>query len=284
MSATPLQALVHQRAAGTTDLEPLWHETRRREWLAPGAGPVVIQIDRRWRSPLVVETARSLAAYLGAQLLAARVVLMDPAAGSASAGEESAFTVAGTVAHSLRVPAAWFEGAFLITITGVGPDAVTRLSAVLDAQAAPLQALNPSTPAMTLAYETHRLFASDLVVACATAHRNDPSSEPCWFVGPSDLGVEMALARACGCDPSRLPYVALLARHEIVPALAPEHGATALQGYLAPAWQARMHAARTRVATTRHAIIQDVVAVRRNLRRIPPAIRRRLAARKRGAG
>jgi len=283
MSERSHSVLVHRyRGPHAAGLEALWEDTRRRSWIAPRAPHVVIQVDPHHRSPLVSETARSLAAFLGRQDPSVRIEIVDT--GATDADAESAVTVAGTVAHSLRLPASWFDSYFLVTVTGVGPDAVTRFSAALDAQAAPLRALNPATPSATLAYEAHRLFASDLVVACATCRRDDASSDACWFVSPSDVAVEMALARASGCDPAAMPQLTMLARHEILPAVGLEQAIPMLSGYVAPAWQAKVHAARNRIATTRHAIVQDVVAVRRNLRRIPPAIRRRLAARKRGAG
>jgi hypothetical protein len=288
MSDTALSVLVHRhRGPRPIGLDALWEEVRRRSWIVPSAPRIVIQVDQQRRSPLVVETARSLAAFVGGLAPSARVEIADAAAEerpSRAADVESAVTVAGMVAHSLRLPAWWFESCVVITVAGVEPDAVTRLSSALDAQAEPLRALNPLTPLATLAYEAHRLFASDLVVACATCRRDDPSSDACWFVSPNDVAVEMALARSSGGDPAEMPSLKMIAQHEILPHVALEQAIPMLSGYVAPAWQAKVHAARNRIATTRHAIVQDVVAVRRNLRRIPPAIRRRLAARKRGAG
>ncbi len=286
MSETSISVLFHRhRGPRATALEGLWEEVRRRAWIAP-ATRVVVQVDQHWRSPLVVETARSLAAAVTRQLPSTRVEIRDAAAEGSShpTGPESAVSVAGMVAHNLHLPAWWFDSGLLVTVTGIGPDSATRLSAVLDAQAEPLRALNPSTPPAALAYEAHRLFASDVVVACATCRRDDASSDACWFVSPSDLAVEMALARASGCEPADMPYLTMVARHEILPDVDLQQAVPMLSGYVAPAWQATLHAARNRIATTRHSIVQDVVAVRRNLRRIPPAIRRRLAARKRGAG
>jgi hypothetical protein len=294
MSSERIYVLARRRGEQTLEqaLSDLWRESERRGWLAIIAPRVLVQVGQRWRSDLVVETARMIARLLAARVPTSQVEILDQAAstngshGSQVADEavERAVTVSGIAAHALRVPERWFESFSLITVTGAGPDPATRMSAVLDAQAEPLRRLNGTMPLTSVAYEAHRLFASDLVVACATTRREDPASEACWFVSPSDVAVEMALMRASGCDPSDTPYVKMLARHETLPAFELDDAAPTLAGYLGSAWRAEVHAARTSFAASRHAVIQDVVAVRRNLRRIPPAIRRRLANRKRGNG
>lgn len=294
MSDEHVRVLAQSQGKRTLEqaLNELWQKPAVQGWLATDAPHVVVHVGQRWRSDLIVQTAKSLVNLFARRLPSDRVELLDPAAATNGAprshagahASARAVTVSGVVAHAVRIPARWFEPFFLVTVTGAGPDSATRMSAVLDAQAEPLLDLNPSVPPASTAYEAHRLFASDLVVACATARYTDPASEACWFASPSDVGVEMALMRASGGDPAQLPYVKMLARHELLPAMEADGIAPSLSGYVAPAWRAEMHAARGRLATSRHAVIQDVIAVRRNLRRIPPALRRRLANWKRGSG
>ena len=81
-----------------------------------------------------------------------------------------------------------------------------------------------------------------------------------------------------------MPYVQMLAKHEVLPEVELDGTTAPLNGYVGPAWRAEVHAARQRLATSRHAVVQDVIAVRRNLKRIPPAVRRRLANWKRSSG
>lgn len=284
MSSNPVRVLAHRQSEQTLAqaLGDLCRKVETAGWLAGETPRVVVQVGQRWRSSLVVETAKSLAAWLAGKVPRAEIELRDAAAhanGQHAEGDAGRpFVVAGITADDVRIPEWWFESRFVITVAGAGPARAGRLSGVLDAQAEPLQSLGNQLSPASLAYEAHRLFASDLAVACATLHRDGPTSEACWFVGPSDVAVEMALMRASGCEPSGMPYIQMLASHEILPVLALEGIPPRIGGYLAPQWQARGNALRTRWDARRQAALRDARAFRRNLWRIPSAVRRRLSA------
>ncbi len=293
MSAARVRVLAQH--AGTLGRERALQELVRRldaaGLLAAAAPRAVIHVGHRWRSDLVVATARALASAIAERSTSTAVMIADAGATSngtaprdAAADVDASVTIAGVAAHALRVPEHWFGSFFLVTVSGAGPDPATRISAVLDAQAESLRRLDPTLPPATAAYEAHRLFASDLAVACATACLADATSEACWLAGANDVAVEIALMRASGCDPSPMPYVRMLAKHEVLPEVEVDGATAPLSGYVGPAWRAEVHAARQRFATSRHAVVQDVIAVRRNLKRIPPAVRRRLANWKRSSG
>jgi hypothetical protein len=289
MSSDPVRILAQRQGSLGREraLHELWRRVDANGWLAAAAPRVVVHVGQRWRSDLVFATAQSLARTLAARLPSVPIEISDPGMprdNAAPVEGEPTITIAGVAAHTLRVLERWFEPFFLVTVTGAGPDVATRMSAVLDAQGEPLCRLDGTLPPPTAAYEAHRLFASDLVVACTTARQADPTSEACWVAGTSDVAVEIALLRASGCDPSQMPYVRMLSAHEVLPGVEVDGVLPELSGYVGPAWRAEVHAARRRLATSQHAVVEDVIAVRRNLKRIPPAVRRRLANWKRGSG
>lgn len=272
-------------------LADLWMQAEGRGWFATPLPRIVVQVGQRWRSALVVETAASLARLLANRAPSAQVETVD--SGTEPFRLESmriskdatspVLAVSGITARQVRIPEWWLESFFLITVTGAGPDPMGRISAVLDAQAEPLRRVANSLAPASLAYEAHRLFASDLVVACATSRHDTPNSEARWFASPSDVTVEMALMRASGCEPMQMPYIKTFATHEILPEVDLSGVPPTLCGYTAPAWQARMATVRTSLAASRQMVIEDAIAVRRNCRRIPLAVRRRLAMRKRSS-
>ncbi len=267
---------VHHQGAATRDdaLRGLWREVVERGWLSTAPPAIRVQVGRRWRSPLVADTARSLAERLAELFPAARIEVRD---GTGPTTPEPAVTVHAIAAGEVRVPDSWFAPSVLVTVTGVGPDPASGLSAVLEAQAEPLRDLGNAMPLPRLVYEAHRLFASDLVIACVHGAHADPSSPAHWFAAASDVAVELALIRASGGDPLRMPLVRALAAHEILPGLDPSDPECRLHGHLAPRWMVQLNAARAGLSQSRQALAQDVTSVRRNLHRIPLAIQRRLA-------
>lgn len=273
-------------------LADLWMQAEGRGWFATPLPRIVVQVGQRWRSALVVETAASLARLLANRAPSAQVETVD--SGTEPFRLESmriskdatspVLAVSGITARQVRIPEWWLESFFLITVTGAGPDPMGRISAVLDAQAEPLRRVGNSLASASLAYEAHRLFASDLVVACGTTRRDDPTTEAYWFVSPSDIAAEMALMRATGCEPSQMPYIKTLARHELLPKLDLKDIAPTMTGYVTPSWQVRLNAVRATIVASRTTALQDLESLRHNLQRLPLAVRRRLAMRKRSTG
>jgi hypothetical protein len=295
MSGKVVRVLAHRQSECSLEqaLLDLWQEVLEQRWLEAAAPRVTIQVGQRWRSSLVVETAKSLERLLAERTPSAQIEVLDPQAPAIGSGHlkaqpeasEPAVDVSGIAAPSnVRIPERWFEPFFLVTVTGSGPVASGRISAVLDAQAEPLARLGNRFPASVLAYEAHRLFASDLAIVCGVTDRSRASSEAWWMAASSDVAIEMALAHACGCEPSTMPYIEMIASHEILPAVDLRKVPFRLSGYLAPAWQTRLSNAASGLDMSRRAVVRDVRAVRRNLRRIPGFVRRRLASRKGGSG
>lgn len=271
----------HDRAARLRDL------TGRIDglgWLDGVVERAVIHIGRSGRSPLAVETARAVAAALGDQAPALRIEVLDLAGqGNGRLGfpsmrldRDDAVSVRGPRGVSLHVPRLWFEPFFLVTVAAVHPDRRWRIGGVLQAQAEVLTSLNPGAPAGLLLAEAHRLGASDLAIACgAHGTRGD-----WWIVSPSDVLVEGAVARAAGLDPRELPGVRAIARHEVLASWEAEHDAPDLRGVASGALAATILAARERSAAAGRRTVEDVGLVARNLRKVPQALRRRLASRR----
>jgi len=279
-------------AAGeASGLQALWSRVGELGWLRPNPADhplVVLQIGERGRSPLVIRTARRLVEFLREGWPALAIDVLDPVAqadewdGLRLRSGGDAVTLSGIAAsRGLAVPSLWFTPFYLITVAAVGPEPVTRLAGVLDAQADPLRRLrNPYAPS-TLIYEAHRLAASDLSVACGHARWNHGDTERWWAVGTDDVAVDQVVASAAGIDPMQLPMLQSLARHELVATHVELQGSLPrLHGYVVPAWKARIRAARLRVTGSHRAVAHDLALVRRNLRKIPGYVRRQLGTRR----
>jgi len=261
-------------------LRSLCQEVGARGWLDPGTLPVIIRVGQRWRTPLVVETARSLAASLADRFPGSDVQVADIPMASASS-TEPVIRVAGSGSLELSVPASWFDAFLLVTVTGVGPDPLARMHGVLAAQAEPLRRPDNGAAPDALVYEAHRLGASDLVIACGCVDRFDDASEAWWVASPCDVAAEVVVARACGLAPERLPVACAFASHETLPTVeAVGTALPALGGVVAAASTARARAALARVSAGRRSIVRDLRTVRQNLGKIPNFVRRKLAARR----
>lgn len=269
--------------AGLGSLSALWPRVDTLGWLPDKQVPVLIQVGQAHRSPIVVETARSLAGFL-ADRLQGRVTVVDPRDNvdawqlpfSDSFGAPS-LQLAGIVASDpLTVPRFWFIPHFLVTVTGAGPKPASRISAVLDAQAEMLRYLgNNQFEALT--YEAHRLAASDLAVVCGRADR-----AKWWVVGPDDVAVERVVARAAGIDPDKLPWLRVLASHELLDPMPDVLGSLpVLRGFAAWRWPATVYGHGSRVTAALRCVARDLRRARRNVRKVPGFLIRRLE--KRGA-
>ena len=250
-------------------LAQLWERVAARGWLATSEPRVIVRVADAHRSPLVVETARSLVERLAQAGLPTELVDGRPAA-------FDTVGVTGVALPELLVPAAWLDAFLLVTVTGAGPDPDHRLGAILAAQSEPLRWAGTQGPPTALALEAHRLGASDLVVVCGEA-----AGEAWWIVSPSDVAVEIALARVCGVDGRTLPLVRALATHESVPSVGAIEGALPrLDGLLGSALAARVRRPLWAARGAGAAAVRDAAMIRRNLGKLPGFVRRKLAARR----
>jgi hypothetical protein len=186
--------------------------------------------------------------------------------------------------RELTIPGLWFESCAIITVAEVAPSPTGRFSGVLDAQAAPLRAVQRRfVPGRALIAEAERLASSDLGVACGYADRRDQGSEVWWAISPVTVGVDRVVARAAGLDPARLPAILALRRHVALPETPePREGELprlvgCLSGVSRMAWTGLCDT----IGGARAALTRDYRALRRNLPKIPGAVQRRLAGLKR---
>jgi hypothetical protein len=253
-------------------------------WLDGAVARAVVHVGSAGRSTLAVETAVAVAAGLRARAPGLRIELLDLSeAGTDRHGfprvtldPDQTVVVRGPRGAAVRVPGLWFEPFFLATVAAVHPDRRWRIGAILQAQAEVLAFLNPGAPAGLLLAEAHRLGASDLAVACGS----HPATGDWWIASPSDVLVEGAVARSAGLDPRELPAVRAIARHELVASWEAEDAALDLRGVAAGAVASAILAARERGAAAGRRTLEDVGLVTRNLRKVPQALRRRLATRR----
>lgn len=254
-----------------------------RGWLDGAADRAVLQIGAAGRSELAVETARVLAVSLRERFPSLQLDVLDAAEQSTAwhgvrplaIDRDDAVEVHGPGGVSLQVPSLWLGSFHLITVAAVHPDRRWRLGAVLAAQAEILARLNPGVPGSVLLAEAHRLGASDLAIACAT-HATDGDW---WVASPSDVLVEATVARAAGIDPREMPSIRTIARHELLDSCEAMADAPSLSGVAKRGWTATVLAAREHGVAAGRRTLEDVGRASRNLRKVPQALRRRLAAR-----
>ncbi len=189
----------------------------------------------------------------------------------------AAVVVEGLALPEVRVPRLWFESFALITLVEPWPHLCLGLRGVLAAQAAPLQrGGTPAAPAAALAVEAHRLAPSDLAIACGI----DAGDAPWWAASASDVSLDCALGAAAGLSARSLPVLRALARHEVLrPGEVlgrplPHSPLPLVARALPPLW-----AAGTALGAGARGLLRDARMVRRNLPRVPGALRRRWAAR-----
>ena len=284
VTGTRLLTLEQDGRARAARLRDLGGRIGELGWLDGAVARAVVHVGSAGRSALAVETAVAVAVALRERAPAVRVELLDLAEStsdrhgfpSVALDREQTVVVRGPRGAAVQVPALWFEPFFLATVAAVHPDRRWRIGGVLPAQAEVLAFLNPGAPAGLLLAEAHRLGASDLAVACG----NHPVTGDWWIASPSDVLVEGAVARSAGLDPRELPGVRAIARHELVTSWEAEHAAPDLRGVATGAVAAAILAARERGAAAGRRTLEDVGLVARNLRKVPQALRRRLAARR----
>jgi hypothetical protein len=253
-------------------------------WLDGAVTRAVLHIGSSGRSPLAVETAGAVAAALRAYVPDAHLEILDLAEPATeryglpaiTLDRDDTVVVRGPRGVAVHVPRLWFEPFFLVTVATVHPDRRWRIGGILPAQAEILARLNPGAPAGVLLAEAHRLGASDLAIACGT----HPVTGDWWIASPSDVLVEGAVARAAGLDPRELPGIRAIARHELLASWEAEQTAPDLRGVATGAVAAAILAAQERSAAAGRRTFEDVGLVTRNLRKVPQALRRRLAARR----
>jgi len=265
-------------------LDDLWTRVESRGWLVGAAPRVVVQVgggDER----LIADTVQGLASFLRARLGVSRVEALDLRGGDWSplrtltVSPAETLTVVGIAEPRVTLPRLSFERFFLVTVTGVSGDPAGRLRGVLYAQAEPLRAAGWRSSRASRVYEAHRLAGSDLAVACGASR-----GQGWWCIAPSAVAVDRAAAHAAGLDPATVPDLRAVARHEVVPAMGLVEELPGLRGVAGPAWRASLAGSRERLVSAGRFVADDVRAVRRNISRVPHALRRRLLAVRRRRG
>jgi hypothetical protein len=271
-------------AAARAALEELWGRVVGLGWLA-GARPRTVIQTGPGSPEAVAGSVAALASFLRERLGVERVELLDwTGAGAGGAALQTlapgdAVQVMGVAAPTVQVPALWLEPFFLVTVTGVTPNPVARLAAVLAAQLRPLEAVGWRARRRTLVYEAHRLGGSDLALVCGGT-----PAERWWLASPSDVALDRVVAHAAGLDPRTLPDLEAIARHELPSPVALVDRLPGLEGCAGAPWRAALESAREGLGAGARYLVHDARQMRRNLRRVPHAVRRRLPALLRSGG
>ncbi len=265
MSAPRVVITATRPAAGGQAVRDLVGRIAALGWLDDAVGRVVLQAGGLGRPSSSSGAAEGLAEALRGRVPALEIESPEDV--------PDAIAIQGLGGAVVRVPRRWFEPFFLIVGVAVRPDRRWRIGGALQAQAAMLARLNPDLAAARVLAEAHRLNAADLVVAYG-------ADGGWWAASQSAVQLDGALAHAAGLDPQALPAIREIARHEVLEpfemaaALIPE-----LTDIAAGAAGAFFDATRDRAAGAAHRAVEDAGRVSRNLRKVPQALRRRLAAR-----
>jgi hypothetical protein len=286
VSDTRLVTVAQQGRPRAAAMAQVLARTAERGWLDGAARRVVLHVGVAGRCGLAVETAQALAVLLRERAPSGHLEVLDPAEGAGdwtgvprlAVAREEAIAVQGPRGIVVRVPRLWFEPCFLVTVAGVHPDRRWRIGGVLQAQSEILAYLNPGKASSILLSEAHRLAASDLAIACGS----HPTDGDWWVVSPSDVLIEGAVARAAGVEPQTLPSIRTIARHELLGAWDDASAVTDLSRVTGGSFGANVQAAREHGVTAVRRTLEDARLVSRNLRKVPQAVRRRLAARSGG--
>ncbi len=269
-----------------TALAELWRDVSRRQWLPDVEGVVAIQVCGRRRSPEFRATVRSLAQALAAASTGP-VVIVDPQRdGSAWASwpvrnpsSEPAYEVAcGAWPGELRVPALWFEPCAIVTVFEIEPSSRGRISGALEAQASILRSVQEGFVSYgALVTEADRLASSDLAIGVSStvAHGGRGGW---WVASPSSVAADEAINAAAGLDPMRFPARRYLEGHvRLQPAArTPDETRPCLTHLAAPRARMLQSVLTDNVRTLLTMAGRDYRNARRNLHRIPGALRRRL--------
>ena len=272
---------------GESAPERLWQDAADRGWLPADAAQVVIHVYDPDGVGLAPLTARSLIAHVTSRRAALSVDVIDakatasdyPRARLLDLEREPRYTVdTACLRDGAPLPALWLRDFFFVTVAAVAPDAALGLRSILAAQGALLAA--PDALDLDAAFVAHRLMASSLSVACGHRSARIPASGSWWALGPEDVAVECAVAMSAGIHPASLPVLRHFARHELPHGFAAADvvDAPRLAAYQVPSWRvalargAALAGHRLRQART------DAVLARRNLRRLPQFLQRRLPA------
>lgn len=271
----------------SASLESLLENAGGAGWL-PRGDRIVVQVAGRGRSADLVACAQVLVRFLRQRLPKARIDVLDlsggpndwRALGARRIEAGRGLGVRGIAVPELRVPELWFQSYSLVTVMTPQPSPAARLAGALDAQAEALRAVGNRHDGAALAYEAHRLAASDLVIACGRARFGDAAAAPWWAISPSDVMLDQVVARAAGIAPWRLPSVRAVARQERLPeCAAPVPHLPALTGYAAPAFVVALARSAARLTAGVRELTRDARMARRNVGKIPGFVRRRLASR-----
>lgn len=268
-------------------LDAFWHRLEKEGWLGFRGphGKVVIQIGQAARTAALLATGRSLAGRLTQLLPGVAVEIVDRAAAPNEWGtfrvrdltdEETYCLTAISVSQGLRVPALWLEACALVTLTGVSPSLTSGAASILEAQAEPLQHLGNTGAPAALAYEAHRLAASDLAIVCCEAEPT--STEPAALAASlDDVALEHAVLTSASIVPATAPHFQELLRHELAPPPPSIEGQLpALRRCALPHAQVRRAAWESRARASGHAVLHDMRNLQGNLHKIPAFVRRRI--------
>jgi hypothetical protein len=175
--------------------------------------------------------------------------------------------------HGVPAYMLWLVPFDLVTVTTPRPDRQCGLSAILAAQARMLA--DDRAWRLELIAEAHRLIRSDVAVVCGS-FSPDESARAFCALSNDDVALEVAIGRAAGIHPSRLPHLRFLSTQYVISFDAQVIGELpSLNGLVAPTWLSMPIHAFWRLVRYCDQARTDLGLARANLARIPGFLVRR---------
>jgi hypothetical protein len=176
--------------------------------------------------------------------------------------------------HGVPARTFWLAPFDLVTVTMPRPDYHCGLSAILAAQARTLA--DDRAWRLELIAEAHRLIRSDVAVVCGPLSSPSGPARAFCALSNDDIALEVAVGRAAGVHPLRLPHLRFLSTQYVISFDSKVIGAMpVLNGLAAPTWQTLPTHAFWRLMRYCDQARADLGLARANLVRIPDFLVRR---------
>lgn len=251
-------------------------------WLPRAASTLVVRLDAEW-SEIARRVADAIVAFC-AGLGYAQVLLwtkdkaltfgqvIGPASASVLAVPDFRL-LSACMPHGVPAQMLWLAPFDLVTVTTPRPDRQCGLSAILAAQARMLA--DDRAWCLELIAEAHRLIRSDVAVVCGSLSSGGSARAFC-ALSNDDVALEIAVGRAAGVHPLRLPHLRFLSTQYVFSFDSKVIGEMPiLNRLITPRWRILLPHAFWRLVRYCDQVKTDLGLARANLARIPDFLVRR---------
>jgi hypothetical protein len=179
----------------------------------------------------------------------------------------------------ISIPDLWLSSFSLITISSPSKNIYTRISGPLMAQAGMLFQKNTDRLySSELAFEAHRLAASDLNIVCGPSKSANHSPELVCMASHNDLAIEYEVVKAAGLKPTDSPVIKYMASQQIITFLNENGESQVVDWHMlaTPDWQAWVTMPVLKIFRFGMDFVAGLREARQNLWRVGPFLKRKI--------